>query len=262
MPRHGGSGCCAVRLREAAGVSKSPALRYFDPVRLGSLPKSWIPTSLPPPTPREPPREVGLHIEQVKLSNFGLSDDPEQPVRSLIAREFIERLNLGISILQDSVHLAQEKNHNPAVCEMVFVRASKALEYFEQVNELLDWLGVNSKHIPRKMGGFIHLNPLSGASSAGNRESRVPQSSIKHSAGRPNENPTYVALFELMLQSPRTSLGKALQMLKPPLPAERRASLKAGILKLKKLLRVYAPEILEQYEKLHPDRAKKPMGNK
>jgi hypothetical protein len=82
----------------------------------------------------------------------------------------------------------------------------------------------------------------------------------KRKVGAPNKYRTYTDVFEFMLQGPDVSLGQARHRFNPPLPKESEPSLKAGIRLLKKLLRVEAPELLAEYESLHPDKARKVNG--
>jgi hypothetical protein len=97
-------------------------------------------------------------------------------------------------------------------------------------------------------------------------DSKVIQSTISSlqqiPAGRPHKRLRYVEVFDLMLQSPEMSLGKAIRKLNPHLTTDElveqrlEKNIKAGIVQLKKRLRKYAPDLVTRYEALHPDRAK------
>jgi hypothetical protein len=76
---------------------------------------------------------------------------------------------------------------------------------------------------------------------------------------------SHISAFEFMLDSKRNSLGRAVRKFCPcggshSLKCD--ANLKAGIHELKRVLRTYAPELVSQYDELHPDRKRIRGGSK
>jgi len=132
-----------------------------------------------------------------------------------------------------------------------------ALSYIKNVAEIQTWI-VYRKALPmeeafqraqrfRELGEDWVQEMLSGLQ--------------KLRQGRPaTRRQSHIAAFEFMLLTKKNSLGQAVKRFCPcgnKHQRECQQNLKAGVHSLTKMLRKYAPELVEQYEALHPDRAKK-----
>jgi hypothetical protein len=130
----------------------------------------------------------------------------------------------------------------------------------ESLDELTNWIFPDSKPLPvaeaiRNAQVFEELGPDWVA----NMFHRLQTKPV----GRPNRRRSTIEAFEFMLQSRENSQGKATLRFcncGGKHKAQCEQALKAGIRSLKKILRKYAPDLVSQYDALHPNRDKKVNG--
>jgi len=199
-------------------------------------------------------------VEDLKgdLSRHGIWEDPKHPVSSAICRKLVENFEVALLSVVEGLELAKRHSDvSEATLKEITRLLEKALESLERTQELAEWL-------PQDITW-----PLDDALQwTRSKSNNLPEAAeilsrlARRKVGRPNKNRLYLAVFELMLQGPDTSLGIARRNVQPPISQENEPGLKAGIRKIKRLLRKHAPEFVIQFETLHPDRARMSMGNK
>jgi hypothetical protein len=129
-------------------------------------------------------------------------------------------------------------------------------ELSKTINELGKWIHSSQRPLT-KVEAWSRAIRLGDAEFAPDIFTDLQKRKVGRSS---NRYPTYVRVFELMLQGRNVSIGIARQKIRPPLAKGEAPGLKAGILRLKKLLQKHAPDLVSRYEELHPDRAKKVNG--
>lgn len=206
-----------------------------------------------------------MSFRPLQPSNFGLPNDPAQPVVTVLSRAFLKNLMTLFEIINQAHTLG---THSEVTLdeEDAVGKLERALPFVGNLKQLLPWV-----HPPRKPVGFaVALNRAEALKQAGlesNDVKEVFRILQKRPVGAPpKRRQSFIAAFEFMLQSKQNSLGRAKRQFcrcgqeKHTVKCER--GLKAGIHDLTKILRKYAPDLVFQYNALHPDRAKKPMARK
>jgi hypothetical protein len=194
----------------------------------------------------------------VPSSPFNLPEDQSHPVSYALSRACDENWGaFSDTVAKVAVEAArpiEERISEADVAREIEI----ALSYIENVAEILTWI-VYRKALPmeeafqraqrlRELGEDWVQNMFS-------RLQKLPQ-------GRPAaRRQSHVAAFEFMLLSKKNSQGQAVKKFCPCGKTHQwkcQQNLKAGVHSLTKMLRKYAPELVAQYDALHPDRAKKP----
>jgi hypothetical protein len=193
---------------------------------------------------------------QASLSDFGLSEDPDHPVRTVLAHKFVEHFTVGFVSLLEARELTRGPHFDKQVQTKFKELISRSRESGQHANEIADWIYTNRWPASDEQA-FAMAQRYSSITSP----KELYETLRKRPVGRPNtEKHTFVEVFELMLAGSHVSLGRARSMVHPPLSLADEPRLKDGIRRLKKLLQAIAPELLSKYESLHPDRAKKVNG--
>jgi hypothetical protein len=193
---------------------------------------------------------------QSELAGQGLWEDPAHPASSAICRALVENFKTALLSAVEGQELAQrEGDVSDATLKEVARLFDKALMCLERTQELSKWL-------PRTVTWSLD----DAMQWARTQSKNIPEAAkimsrlARRNVGRPNKYPMYLAVFELMLQGPAISFGVARKKVQPPISQENEPGLRAGVRKVKELLRTYAPELVSQFEALHPNRAKKVNG--
>jgi len=190
-------------------------------------------------------------------SDLGLVESADTPALNALIHAYMERVNVIFPAITRAAELLEKPEAKTAVTEKLLSLGPMV----EELKELGAWLYPTRRRLTTDETVSCALQL---------QRDGVESEAIQHMisglqeipAGRPRKRERCVEVFDLMLQSQRMSRRKAIQKLYPHLSAEdiSRAhleeSIKAGIGGLKKVLRKYAPELLTQYDRLHPDRAK------
>jgi len=191
------------------------------------------------------------------LSAFSFSEDPAHPVRTCLLRIFVGCFNdFETALLELSKLVETDQTEDPGAASDTDRLIKHINERIQVMVELTPWLFGN--RLPRN--GIEAFRYAQAWSDHPEEALALFEGLQRRRVGSPNKNATYLRLFELMLESKTMSLGRARQELSPKLPRENEPSLKAGIRKVKRLLRKHAPEFVARYESLHPDRAQKVNG--
>ena len=201
----------------------------------------------------------------LQVSDLGLSEDGKvSPVRTALGRAFVQRFNSAMEAIERAKAAAEIPTRDQDSLEAGRQAAEGALgeatKMLEDVEELLDWLLGPEKPvgIPEAAAVALKATDLSL-----NDAAAVFLRLQKRSVGRPHKRDLFVDAFDLQLTSKDMSLGKVTRKLcrcGSEHTSRCQENLRAGIRSLKVVLRRYAPELVTQYEVLHPDRAKKVNG--
>jgi hypothetical protein len=193
-------------------------------------------------------------------SDFGLPNDPSRPVLFALSRAFVENFNAYSAVLTEAAALATQSGVKPDEAEIKRMMQT-AVGSLEDVNELADWIYTNRRPLPfgealSKAQVFQELGFDWVEQMLANLQ--------KHPVGAPPiRRQSFIEAFEFMLRSKENSQGKATLrfcLCGSKHKAQCEQALKAGIRSLKKVLRKFAPELVSQYNALHPDRRKKVNG--
>jgi hypothetical protein len=184
---------------------------------------------------------------------FDLPADPSRPVLHALARACAKNWDAFFDTIMKA---GVEANRPPAEQELDVVQmVQSALAHIESVAEITRWIfplapPLATQEAEVKAQQFSAL----GQDYVEELVSRLQ----KLPAHRPSKRrQSHIAAFEFMLRSKRNSLGQAVLNFCPcggTHSTKCHANLKAGIHALKKVLRKYAPELVDQYDVLHPDR--------
>ncbi len=191
---------------------------------------------------------------------FSLPDDPSHPVIYALSLACTENWN-AFEIVS---RLGAQADYPPEerISEAEAVRRMEiAVSHIKNVVEIMGWIlyrkaALSAEEAAQRVSAFRELGE-DWVEEMSSRLQRLPQ------GAPPKRRQSHVSAFEFMLQSKEHSLGKAVPKFCTcggSHDAECRQNLKAGIHVLSKLLRKYAPELVAQYNALHPDRAKKSHG--
>jgi hypothetical protein len=206
---------------------------------------------------REPFGEMAvLRFKRLSLAELGLTELPTHPVSTALSREYVLRLNHFLAAAETMSGYVNAGKATSLKCDLHAESHAlqELVEHGEAVLELAPWIENLRSRFLRHLGDFESaedIHPFAKVFFRGLAANPPGQSR----RGRPNQFPIYIDIFELMLSASEMSLGKAREKL--GLPKGKEASLKTGIIQLKKVLRKYAPEYVEKYDGMHPDRAKK-----
>jgi hypothetical protein len=213
-----------------------------------------IPARLPISVQREATREVALPMH---LAHFGLSENPARPVHSILARAFVKYTNDMFAAVYEADRLAESED--PVTRAKFDEEFTHILKLNKEIDELRKW--IYPSRAPLSPGeAFSRIASVASTFDDPDLAADLQNALQKREVGRPNRYLTYVKVFELMLQGRSVSFGIARRKLHPQLARECEPVLKAGVRALKRLLRRHAPDLVSQFEALHPDRAKKVNG--
>jgi hypothetical protein len=196
------------------------------------------------------------------LEEFGLSDDPSRPAYSALFRALENRCNDLIHIGRETESWIDRANPSDSDCEAKLEERLKQItKLINEMQELCRWLipdriPLSGQEALRSIRRLITSNYSTNVELA----SAVLPALQKRQVGRPNKRVTYLAVFDVMLEGSHMSLGKARLKFGRQLTQENVAGLKTGLRDLKQLLRIYAPELVLQFERMHPNRDKKVNG--
>jgi hypothetical protein len=194
-------------------------------------------------------------------SDLGLVESADTPALNALIHAYMERVNVLFPAITRAAELLEKPEAKTAMTEQLLSLGPMV----EELKELGAWLYPTRRPLTTKetVSCVVQLE-RAGVESEAIQHMISGLKEIR--AGRPHKRERCVEVFDLMLQSQRMSRRKAIQKLYPHLSTEdiSRAHLeeniKAGIVSLKKVLREYAPELLAQYDRLHPDRAKREVN--
>jgi hypothetical protein len=202
-----------------------------------------------------------MGFQPLQVAELGLPNDPSRPVIFALSHAFLENFNAGLSSMCEAIALASP---GPGKAdESQITRALlNAIPYLQNVLELSDWM-----YPPRTPVALMEaIEKAQRLSQLGAEHDDLEQLIVglqKRPVGRPHKRQSFVLSFEFQLQSTANSQGKAMRKFCPCGKAHSvncEQNLKAGLRSLKTVLRKYAPELVSQYEALHPNRAKKVNG--
>jgi len=183
---------------------------------------------------------------------------PTEPVPDI--REVLEKV---LFRMQDSLRSAMEEcqqlGDNPSTAEYdsrrskLLAEISRLAVKVEKLNNFLNGVppprsDAELDAIRKSMPSLPHFSRLNKAFAEAMKK------------GKPGAKRTsrdlFLDVFDLMLQSQNISLGKAIVKVRGNAHVDAlRESIRIGIRdNLKPILREFAPEVLERFEKLHPDR--------
>ena len=186
---------------------------------------------------------------------WDLPADPSHPVQNAFARACKSNFEaLCDAVMKIKLEADRSPDEQPSESEVVQMALS-VVAYSKSFNEILGWnvaprrpLGIEEATV--KAQQFAEL----GQDYVEDMASLLQQ----RPAHRPSKRrQSHIAAFEFMLASKRNTLGQAVRKFCPcggSHDTKCRANLKAGIRVLKKVLGRYAPELVDQYDVLHPDR--------
>lgn len=186
-------------------------------------------------------------------------DGFSHPVRDALERALTARIEAcEAALLRLETNMGQKSNakHDEASMKAL---AKQVEQLAEDVNELASWLypprpKMTLEQIVQARETLI---PLCLSPNLMN-EILVPLQ--RREVGPPrNKRALYVRAFELMLQPAPMSFGRVMSKLcecGKPHSASCRQRFQTGIRGVKVVLRKYAPEFVEQYDALHPDRGR------
>jgi len=186
---------------------------------------------------------------------FDLPPDPSQPVLSALRRACTENWSAFTALTARAGKLVAEKSLN----EIEAVKMMElALMHATNVSEILRWVSCR-KPFPVEQA----LQRAEPFRELGDEWVETFASSLqKLPQGRPSKKrQSHIDAFEYMLRSRNNTMGQAVRRFctcgEQQHDAECYRNIKAGIHVVSKMLHKHAPEIVAQYDALHPDRAKK-----
>ena len=195
---------------------------------------------------------------QFKPSDFNLIEDSEHRVRTALNRAYVDRFYelLGSFEAVKTAANYPETEESQAILKAEGERLHRAASDFA---ELQEWVYPPTE--PKTQEQALPFYPSllqSGWDRA--TSSQIIGGLQKRSVGAPpKKRLMYVDAFERMLR-PRATLGKVMNKLcdcgNKVQHSGCTKKFQAGIGSVKKLLRKYAPELVAEYDKLHPDRAR------
>ncbi len=202
-----------------------------------------------------------MGFQPLQVAELGLPNDPSRPVIFALSHAFLENFNAGLSLMWQAIALASPRPGKADESEIVRTLNS-AIPYLRNVVELLDWM-----YPPRTPVNLMEaIKKAQELSQMGDERDDLEPLIVglqKRPVGRPHKRQSFVLAFEFQLQSSANSQGKAMRKFCPcgkAHSANCEQNLKAGLRSLKTVLRKYAPELVSQYEALHPNRATKVNG--
>jgi hypothetical protein len=196
------------------------------------------------------------------LADLGLSDDSNHPVKTALARACVGHFNEASHCGNRAATLLNAANapggtQDEATRAAIKTELDSALQHISAWNQLLDW--ICPARLP--MAFKEALGWAQQMRDWGIRADLVEELAKglqKRNVGRPHQHDRFVEAFELLL-CPKQTLGKATrQLCRCGAEQHNRACemrMKAGIQNLKKILRAHAPDLVDRYDTLHPDRA-------
>jgi hypothetical protein len=200
---------------------------------------------------------------RLQPSDFGLSNEASRPVQSALIRAFVESFLELAAIIENARALANQSAVPTHEAEVLRV-LEDANRLAENVKELSGWV-----YPPRIPMAFTEaVGKADALNQAGLEPDRVEQLFRilrKRPVGAPaKRRQSFIGAFEFMLESKKHSQGQATRKFcscgKQTHDPQCEHNLKAGVRGLKEILRKYAPELVNRYDSLHPDRAKKVNG--
>jgi hypothetical protein len=209
-------------------------------------------------------RDATREVAMLQLSDLHLKEDPSRPVQSCLSRLCLENVNAAFSALgalpgdASTTTWAEVEN-------LVRPAVKNTIQCQKDAEELMGWIYPSSRPLSFEEA-FRTAKELEELGADHNSVKATFSGLQKHPVGRPNKRQSFIRAFEFQLQSKKNSQGQATRKFclcgKTEHDAKCEQNLKAGLRSLKKLLQKYAPELVRQYEVLHPDRnrAKKVHG--
>jgi hypothetical protein len=202
---------------------------------------------------------VAVPSKPLQLSDFGLPEEPARPVQFALSCVFVQNLSAFIAIVEETHALVSQSVVKPDEADVVG-KLKSALPLVENARELSHWV-----YPPAEPLTVAEARSKADALQQAGLEPDLVEQMLrvlqKRSVGKPaKRRGAFIAAFELMLQSKKNSLNKAVREFCPcggNHTPECHQRFKTGIHDLKKILRKYAPDLVPQYDALHPDRTKK-----
>jgi hypothetical protein len=207
-------------------------------------------------TDQERIARVSAPMPQLQLSDFNLPNAAAGFVLPALIRAFVENvsaLRACVEVGGALVAQADAKAHEAEVMQVV----QDALQLAQNLKALAGWI-YPRKVVPveealRKAEAFRELGD-DWVGSMCSALQTFPE------GAPPRMRRSHIDAFEFMLQSQKNTLGMAVPKFCTcggEHTARCRERLKTGVRGLKKILRKHAPDLVFQYESLHPNRDKK-----
>jgi hypothetical protein len=191
---------------------------------------------------------------RLQPSDFGSADDPKRPALSALGRACADNMSDLATVLEQAKVLATAPDPKTGEAEVMRL-LEKAKRLIQNVAELLRWIklrkALSIEEATRQAEAFRELGD--------EWVQKLRHSLQKLPEGKPaRKRHSHIQAFEFMLQSKNNSLGKATKKFCScgNTRHETKCSdrFKTGIRALKNVLRKYAPDLVDRYNSLHPDR--------
>jgi len=190
---------------------------------------------------------------RLQPSDFWLANDPKRPVPSALGRAYAENVSDLAAVVEQAAALTRASDSKTEEDVKRLLEEAKRLA--KNVAELSRWI-----KLPKTLSIEDATRQAEAFRELGDEwVQKLRHSMQKLSEGKPaRRRQSHILAFEFMLQSKNNSLGEATKKFcscgNKNHHTKCSGRFKTGIRVLKKVLRKYAPDLVIQYDLLHPDR--------